>query len=93
MLIDIYVLTHILLDGPFDLRGDRMSKHSAIDWQLKDVIRTCGKTHYRIAKDANISPDIVDRFMHGQRDLRLATAAKICAALNLELQPIDDKGT
>ena len=61
--------------------------------QLKGAVRKTGETPYAVAKRAGITPEMLSRFMHGQRDLRLATAAKICAALNLELQPIDDEGT
>jgi len=76
-------------------RDERMAKRRiiVIARQLKNAIRRSGRTHYRIAKDAKISPDIIDRFMSGERDIRLATAEKIAAALNLELQPIDDEGT
>ena len=61
--------------------------------QLKNAIRRSGRNHYWIAKGAKIAPDIIDRFMSGERDIRLATAEKIAAALNLELQPMDDEGT
>ena len=44
--------------------------------QLKDAIRKSGKTHYRIAKDAGIGPGQIDRFVSGERDIRISTAAK-----------------
>jgi len=57
--------------------------------QLKDAVRNSGKTHYRIAKEAGITPEMIDRFMSGSRDLRLRTAAKIAQALGLELKSMD----
>ena len=35
-----------------------------------------------------IGPEQLDRFMSGNRDLRLATAAKIADVLELELRPV-----
>ena len=56
--------------------------------QLKDAIRKSGKTHYRIAKDAEIGAGQIDCFVNGTRpNIRLLTAAKIAEALNLELKP------
>ena len=52
---------------------------------LKQAIRDSGKTHYRIAADAGIRPAIIDRFMSGERDMRLTTAAKVANALGLML--------
>jgi DNA-binding phage protein len=55
--------------------------------QLKDAIRATGSTHRDIARAADIGPDLLCRFMSGQRDLTLKTAARICQALGLELAP------
>jgi len=52
--------------------------------QLRRAIRDSGKTDYRIAKDAGIGPEQVGRFLAGS-DIRISTAAKICATLDLEL--------
>jgi DNA-binding phage protein len=63
-----------------------MPKQNTITDQLKAAIKASGLTHYRIAKDAGLKATSVDRFMSGQRGLNIDTAAKICAALNLELR-------
>ena len=55
---------------------------------LKAAIKASKLTHYRVAKLAGTSPPVVDRFVSGERDIRLATAAKIAAALGLELRPV-----
>ena len=52
---------------------------------LRTAIRETGLTHYRIGKDAGIAPDIIGRFVRGERDLRLETASKICDVLGLKL--------
>ncbi len=52
---------------------------------LRDVIRRRKQTHYRVAKDAGVATAIIDRFMSGERDIRLGTASKVAAALGLEL--------
>lgn len=54
---------------------------------LREAIEESGKTHYRVAKDSGIAPAIVTRFVSGERDLYLETAAKVAEALDLELRP------
>lgn len=53
--------------------------------QLRRVIRESGRTAYRLAGDAGVDEAQVKRFLNGERDLRLETAGKLCAALGLEL--------
>ena len=47
-----------------------------------------GQTLYAIAKAAGLKPEVLYRFVAGERDLRLSSAAKLCAALRLELCPV-----
>jgi plasmid maintenance system antidote protein VapI len=56
-----------------------------IDDQLRKAIKASGLTHYAIAKLADVSPSQIDRFMTGERDLKLATAANLAASLGLSL--------
>ena len=57
---------------------------------LKQAIQDSGLTHYAIAKAADVDIASIDRFMTGERDLRLATAGKIVDALGYELKKISD---
>jgi hypothetical protein len=63
-----------------------------IDDALKAAIKKSGRSHYAIGKAAGVAPSVIDRFMveagSGERggDLRISTAAKIAAALGLELR-------
>lgn len=66
-------------------------KPAPIDVALRKAIAASGMTHYGIARDAGISPSMIDRFMLAaddprHRDLRLGTAAKVAAVLGLELR-------
>jgi len=54
--------------------------------ELRDAIVASGLSHYAIAQQAEIAPDILDRFVRGERDMRLATAAKVATVLGLELR-------
>jgi hypothetical protein len=58
--------------------------------QLRRRIKESGKTHYRVARDAGIKPEMVARFVRGERDITGATFAKLCKALGLELRPKAD---
>ena len=57
---------------------------------LKQAIRDSGFTHYALAKAADVDIASIDRFISGERDLRLATAGKIIDALGYELKKIGD---
>src|SRR3954453_23925447 len=53
--------------------------------RLREIIRARGMTAYGLAKDADIDPGVVQRFVTGRRDVRLETADKIASALGLRL--------
>jgi len=58
-----------------------------ISEQLKDALRAHG-TAYRAGKESGVEITAVQRFLNGERDLRLASADKLCKALGLELRPV-----
>jgi len=71
-------------------RRQQLIKDLAVDIQdqLRQAIAKSGRTHYRLAQDIDgITADQIDRFASGERDLRLATAALVAAALGLQLAP------
>src|SRR3954470_21117588 len=53
--------------------------------RLREVIKNRGMTAYGLAKDADLDPGIVQRFLTGRRDIRLETADRLVAALGLKL--------
>lgn len=61
-------------------------KPKRIDEALKAAITKSGLTHYAVGRLAGVAPAQIDRFMAGERDLRLSTAAAIAEALGLELR-------
>jgi transcriptional regulator with XRE-family HTH domain len=50
---------------------------------LRSAIEASDKSMYQIAKESGITPAMVGRFVRGERDLRLATADKLAAALGV----------
>jgi hypothetical protein len=58
-----------------------------IDETLRQALADDGRTIYEIAKATNTETDIWYRFQAG-KTIRLDTAAKLAAALGLELKPI-----
>jgi transcriptional regulator with XRE-family HTH domain len=59
--------------------------------QLRAIIVDSGKTAYAVGKLADVDPGVVQRFLTGERDLRVATLDKLAAALGLRLcQDQDD---
>lgn len=63
-------------------------KPKPVDATLRAAIAKSGLTHYALGRAAEVSPAQIDRFVAGERDLRLETAARIAAALGLELAPV-----
>ena len=55
---------------------------------LRQAIANSGLTPYAIAKRAQVRPEMVTRFLSGERDLYLETAGKIAAVLGLALRPV-----
>jgi DNA-binding phage protein len=58
--------------------------------QLRQAIAEDARTHYALARDAGVEPDLIYRFVDG-KDLRFSSVAKIAAALNLQLSQVKKK--
>lgn len=65
--------------------GTSRKKTAGIDETLREAIRRSGLTHYTLAQRAGVTPAQLDRFVAGERDLTLTTAAKVAGALGLVL--------
>jgi hypothetical protein len=59
---------------------------------LREIIRSRNLTAYGLAKDADLDPGVVQRFVSGRRDIRLETADRLVAALGLKLVESSAKG-
>ncbi len=62
-----------------------MTTPVTITEQLKPAIETSGRTAYDIGNQAGVDPGQIQRFMAGERTLRLTTVDRIAAALGLTL--------
>lgn len=62
-----------------------MSEEPKLVTALRAAIVDSGLSHYRIAKDAGITADIVSRFVTGERQLKIESAGRIAEVLGLEL--------
>ena len=60
-------------------------EETALVVALREAITEAGRTHYAIAKQAGITPEILDRFVRGERGMTLATAGKVAETLGYEL--------
>jgi len=52
---------------------------------LRDAITHSGKSVHRLAEQAKVSEIVLQQFLDGQRDLRLATAGRLAKILRLKL--------
>jgi len=58
---------------------------TSITEQLRRAIERSGKSRYRISQESGIAEAVLSRFIHGERDLKLDTADRLCAALGLQV--------
>jgi len=65
----------------------------ALPQQLKEAIQKSGLTVYRISKDSGVPQPTLQRFVSGERDIRLGqTADKLAAYFGMRLtRPIRPK--
>ena len=63
-------------------------KRQTIVDQLRSAIAESELSQNALSELVGISHTQLSRFMRGERDLRLETAAKLATALNLELRSI-----
>ena len=61
------------------------TKTTTIVDQLKAAIEASEATPYRIAKETGVPAPTLSRFLNGERDIRLETAATLATYLGLEL--------
>src|SRR5215210_3041439 len=53
--------------------------------QLREAIERSGLTAYAVGRRAGVDPGVVQRFVTGERDIRMGTADKLCEVLGLRL--------
>lgn len=53
--------------------------------QLRNAIETCGKTRYRISKEAGIAESVLSRFMRGENVLTITNAERLADYFELEI--------
>ena len=63
----------------------RSLKMSELVDGLRGAIIDSGLTHYAIGKASGVDTAVIDRFVSGERDIRLETAGRIAAALGYKL--------
>lgn len=56
-----------------------------IDEQLRAALAESKLTAYALAKESGVSAGVLSRFLSGERDITLGTAAKLAHVLGLSL--------
>lgn len=63
-----------------------VSEHAdSLSEALKQAVRESGRSVHDIAKEAGVSEVVLERFLSGERDIRMATANKLADILGLKL--------
>ena len=62
-------------------------KESGLGAAIKAAVLATGKSINSVAKAAQVPQSVLQRFVTGQRGLKLHTAEKLCAHLGLKLKP------
>ena len=66
---------------------EREPDSSVLSDPLRDAIAQSGKSVRRLAQQAKVSEIVLQQFLAGERDLRLATAERLALILGLKLVP------
>jgi transcriptional regulator with XRE-family HTH domain len=53
--------------------------------QLRDIIESRGLTAYGLGKSADVDAGVIQRFLSGERDIRMETADRLAIALGVRL--------
>src|SRR5438270_13874228 len=69
---------------PTKTRPAPTSRRSISD-QLRGAILDRGLTAYRLGRETGIDPGLIQRFINGERDIRMKTADALAEALGLRL--------
>jgi hypothetical protein len=67
-------------------RRAKVREPGTITAQLKAAIQASGASIYKLAKDSGVPQPVLQRFMAGDRDIKLATVDKLAALLDLRLR-------
>ena len=60
-----------------------MGRAKPFDDQLREIVRKCGHTQYRVAKETGIDESALSKFMRGERGLSMSAVNALAAYLNL----------
>lgn len=59
---------------------------NSLDSQLRAAIAESGLSAYALAKASGVGPQVIGRFLKGERDILLGTAERLAKVLNLTLE-------
>lgn len=62
-----------------------MASKSLISEQLRDVVRGCGMTRYRLSMETGIAESVLSRFINHGSGLSLANIDKLCECVGVRL--------
>ncbi len=68
-----------------------MSKSKSFAETIRTAIKRDGRTRYKISQDSGVNQAVIGRFVHGERNLNLLTAERLCKVLKLELRSVKTK--
>ena len=68
---------------------DRPPLAPPISRQLRDAIRSSGRTYYDLGHHAQVDPSLVSRFVRGRRGLTTKSLDAIAGELGLRLVPVE----
>jgi transcriptional regulator with XRE-family HTH domain len=67
------------------VKQPKRSEAESLEDVIKARIKTLGLSAYAVGKQSGINAVVIQRFLNGERGINLATADKLCQALDLVL--------
>ena len=71
--------------------AEGMSKSKSFADTIRRAIGRGGRTRYQISQESGVNQAVIGRFVHGERNLNLLTAERLCIVLGLELRAVKSK--
>lgn len=78
--------------SPRPCRSTPSSTRHTLSYQLRELIDARGLTAYALGQQSGVDPGVVQRFLKGERDIRLETADRLAWSLGLRLVEVARKG-
>jgi len=86
------VILRLILSHEIRIFGESMPKHKTFTDEIRDAIKSCGMTRYRICKEIGLAESGMSKFMAGTSGFSMEMLDKIAAVIGMHVILEQNKG-